>query len=392
MSLTEIWHQSREQLVDKHIQQIMKFAGDGKLRDGTATSEEFREFLSYVPSSVLRTYAQQCLQETFDDSGYVLQDIVNQAGKRLGFDVAYGRYRGVQSEIGNDGVWLLPDGRGIVVEVKTSDTFRVDLETVSGYRNQLADEGVLSEGTSSILIVVGREDTGGLESQIRGSRYAWDVRLISVDALMQLVDLKERVDDPRIIRQIYDILIPQEFTKLDKIVNIIFSTAEDIEWGDWEREDEDPAAPTPQRSSSRSRPSTFHDLVKVRVEDHLETFLLRRTRTIYSTPDETSVVAAVLVSKYHEGSGPQFWYSFHPHQKQFLAEGDTGYLALGCGDPDMIILLPLADLNPWLDEVTTSERNGRLIWHLRVQQFDEGVYLVTKRDSENIDLSAYLLP
>jgi len=35
-----------------------------------------------------------------------------------------------------------------------------------------------------VLIVVGRQDTGELEAQIRGSRHAWDIRLISAEALL----------------------------------------------------------------------------------------------------------------------------------------------------------------------------------------------------------------
>jgi len=77
--------------------------------------------------------------------------------------------------------------------------------------------GQIDEECSSILIVVGREDTGDLEAQIRGSRYAWDVRFISVDALLRLMFLKEEVDDPATIQRIGNVLIPREFTRLDEI-------------------------------------------------------------------------------------------------------------------------------------------------------------------------------
>jgi hypothetical protein len=38
---------------------------------------------------------------------------------------------------------------------------------------------------------VGRQDTGDLEAQVRGSKHAWTVRIISADALANLVALKE---------------------------------------------------------------------------------------------------------------------------------------------------------------------------------------------------------
>jgi hypothetical protein len=94
MSLTDIWKKSREQLDGKQVHQIIAFAGEGKLRDGGVTCSEFREFLSHVSSSVLCKYVEDCLGTTFTDSGLALQDIVNQVGKRLGFQVEDGRYQG----------------------------------------------------------------------------------------------------------------------------------------------------------------------------------------------------------------------------------------------------------------------------------------------------------
>jgi hypothetical protein len=73
-----------------------------------------------------------------------------------------------------------------VAEVKTTDTYRIALDSIAGYRQKLLAAKTFSE-PSSILILVGRQDTGELEAQIRGSRHAWDIRLISVDALLKLV-------------------------------------------------------------------------------------------------------------------------------------------------------------------------------------------------------------
>jgi hypothetical protein len=83
---------------------------DGKLRDGNETSAEFRQFLSHIPSDLLWTYAGQCLTSSFHDSGLALQDIVNQAGRRLGFKVEDGRYRGTAGEVGFDGIWGTAEG------------------------------------------------------------------------------------------------------------------------------------------------------------------------------------------------------------------------------------------------------------------------------------------
>jgi len=105
--------------------------------------------------------------------------------------MAGGRYRGATNANGFDGLWTTDDGDAILVEVKTTDAYRVSLETTAGYRRKLIRGGEIAEDKSSILYIVGRDDTGDLEAQVRGSRHAWDVRLISVGALLRLLRIKE---------------------------------------------------------------------------------------------------------------------------------------------------------------------------------------------------------
>jgi len=51
-----------------------------------------------------------------------LQDLVNFIGHFLGFEVNFGRYRGVAGEMGFDGYWKSPTVFHVVVEVKTRTT------------------------------------------------------------------------------------------------------------------------------------------------------------------------------------------------------------------------------------------------------------------------------
>jgi hypothetical protein len=253
---------------------IIAFAGDGKLRDGNAASNELRQYLSIVPSSLLRQYASDCLEGSFTDSGLALQEIVNQIGCRLGFAVEHGRYRGTQGAIGFDGIWSLPDERSIIVEVKTTDAYRIDLDTIAGYRGALKMASKVKEELSSMLIIVGRQDTGDLEAQIRGSRHAWDIRLISVDGLLRLMTLKEEVEDPGTLQKIHNILFPMEFTKLDEIVNLVFSTAEDLK-----QEERQETAEEDGEESSEDKKSvlvSFHDACSQKIEQVLKTSLAAR--------------------------------------------------------------------------------------------------------------------
>src|SRR5215216_5566310 len=229
MALTDLWLAAREQLADKLVKQIISFAGTGQLRDGGDASTEFRDYLARVPSTFLARYADECLKEPFDNSGFALQDIINQVGRRLGFAVAHGRYRGTSAHIGFDGLWRFPNGHAVIVEVKTTDAYRIDLNSIAGYRRALISQGECLEEQSSILIVVGRQDTGDLEAQIRGSRHAWDIRLISVDSLLNLVRIKESTDSQETNAKIRRLLTPVEYTRLDQLVDVVFTTTQDVE-------------------------------------------------------------------------------------------------------------------------------------------------------------------
>ena len=386
MSILDLWEQSKEQVKNKHVQQVIAFSGDGQLKDGSDTSDEFRAFLSAIPSDLLQKYADQCMKNSFTDSGLALQDIINQVGNRLGFEVSYGRYRGAQKHIGYDGLWKFPDDHHLVVEVKTTDAYRINLNTVVGYRKSLIKKDLVSENESSILIVVGRKDTGDLEAQIRGSRFAWDIRLISVDALIRLMFLKQEVEDPKIVKRIYDILIPREFTKLDEIVEILFSTAEDVKDAEPDEEEpsDDPKVP-------KFHPVSFHDACVTKIEAHLERSLVKNTRSTYSTSDKTIAVVC-SVSKEHIRSGvPSYWFAFHPHQKEFLENSEKSYVAFGCGSSQIIPLIPGAKFIQLLDGLNITQKEDRFYWHVHISYDNKNLLLRRKQGAEPINFTEYLL-
>ena len=188
------------------------------------------KFQTEIPYQLLIQFANNCLSDSFTDSGLALQDIINQIGKRLNFDVENGLYRGNQNDIGFDGIWTSKEGYSIVLEVKTTDAYRMNLDdTVAKYRTKLIEQQKISKTESSILIVVGREDTGGLEAQIKGSKHAWDIRLISTDSLIKLLTLKVTLADTKTIQQITELLKPKEYTRIDQLIELIFMTSKDVQ-------------------------------------------------------------------------------------------------------------------------------------------------------------------
>lgn len=176
MPLLPLWLSNPEAVLDLSIEQIVTTAGDGTLKDRSECSTELREFLTQVSREKLARYIDHCLSHSFGRSGLVLQDLVNELGRRLEYHVVNGRYQGTVNAIGYDGIWSAPDGHKLIVEVKTTDAYRISLDTLAEYRRGLISANEVDE-KSSILIVVGCGDTGEVEAQVRGSRHAWDIVL-----------------------------------------------------------------------------------------------------------------------------------------------------------------------------------------------------------------------
>jgi hypothetical protein len=402
MSLIELWKSSPEQFENKLVQQIIGFAGDGILRNQSTASTEFREFLSVISPELLGDFAQSCLEKSFTNSGYALQDIINEVGRRLGFGVEDGLYQGNRSDIGFDGLWSLPSNHHVIVEVKTTDAYRIDTATVAEYRRRLIADDRVGEENSSILFVVGREDTGDLEAQIRGSRHAWDIRLISIDSLLRLMLLKENVDDPQIIQQVCDILIPKEFTRLDHIIDIVFLTAEEAKQ---ESEDIDVPPTTDSRVEAERKPFTrseasvkFNEACVKRFGEIHNVSLSKKTRTMYKGHDDRVRIVSLVSRDYEKreespnSSKGSFWYGLRDYQKQFIEEVEKGYLVLGCGSADEMLVIPSTTVDPWLERLNTSAKStGTIHWHLHVFRVGEQYYLEPKQGFERIDITDFML-
>jgi hypothetical protein len=396
MRLLDLW-QSDPSIENKRLEQIIAFAGDGRFSENNDTSREFREYLGRVGPEKLKSYCAECLSgEKFPAATFALQDVINEIGRRLGFVVRPGRYRGVTGEIGYDGLWSLQRGHVLVVEVKTSDAYRVSLDTVAGYRRRLIENESIPKDDSSCLIIVGRQDTGGLEAEVRGSRHAWEMRLISIDALLKLLDLRQRLDDPRVVRKVGEILVPHEFTRVDDIVDLVFETAEDT------------LAEQPVTVSGRAAvedveeeedesPSSKLDLIGIsgqsaaRISAKLAIPLIQRSRATFSSVDDS----LRLVSAYSRiyGAAPEggFWFAFHPYQKEYLENATQAFIGLACGDAATVLMIPLEDFSRWLPGMHETITTDRRYWHIRIKRSGGRFTLLRRKGQERIDLTNYLI-
>lgn len=394
MPLLNFWKNSKDDVLKLTIEQVVASAGNGILRDQSDCSAEFREFLSKVPSENLFTYASHCLDRGFTKSGLVLQDIVNEFGRRLEFGVENGRYQGTKNAVGFDGIWRTDEEPDLVIEVKTTDAFTVDLETHARYKEKLLADGSLSRNAST-LIVVGREDTGALEAQIRGSRYAWEMRLISVDRLIKLVQINEKSDDPNTLKQIRQLLQPFEYTKIDKIIDVIFTTAVDVETQQ-EIGQEIPPDTEDYAIAAHTQVRTDYDLLNAKRQAAIDAFaalkgqeLLRRSRTLFWSADKELRVCCA-VSKKYEGDYQPYWYAFHPKWDAFLAEAGESYFVLVCMDRSDAFAVPYSWLVVNKQNLNKTETGDRSYWHIALTTLTDGKLAInTSKIGEKTPLEPY---
>ena len=380
------------------IEQIVKIADNGKLTDGSDCSRELRTFLSQVVSEKLEEYADYCLNNKFDRNGCVLQDLVNELGRRLDYEVTNRPYQGKRGVVGNDGLWLSQEGHEILVEVKTTTDFRIELDKIAKYREDLqkiADASKNKPETSSMLLVVGRGETTEIEAQIRGSRHAWDMRLISVDALVRLVRLKESTEEATTSAKIRGVLIPMEYTRLDSLIDVMFATAKDVE-----SVIESEAPPVPEDSEGSSNwEFTDPAILEAKRQEVLTTFgkerhtkFVKKSRALYWNSDRT-VRVVCTVSKRHQRGVSRYWYAYHPKWDQFLEEAKESFFLLACMDLNIAFAIPVRIIRDRLSELNTTPNNGKPYYHIKIIEATGGKYALQMPKSGNhLDLKKYGFP
>lgn len=389
MPLIEIWNATKDSVLKMNLEAIIRIAGDdGQLRDGNSTSIEFRQFLTEVESEKLAEYATYCLESGFQGSGQVLQDVINEIGRRLGFKAENGRYQGVRNEIGYDGIWR-NEKESLLIEVKTTDAYTIKLDVVAKYRDRLVEAERVPKDTP-ILLVIGRNDTESLEAQVRGSKHAWSMRIIGIDALLKLMEVNLSSLGNEVTEKIHTILRPFEYTRIDKIVDVVFTATEDKN----QEIDEDEVRAEQEIEEIESNKNSTKNIEIKRIEGinrlsaHLKTSLIKRKRTFYSD-NENEVHASIAVSKKYEKNKPGYWYGYHTRQSNYLQKAKKGYMVYGMLDNEIYYAIPYEILEKLKEKLdSTNNEKKDTYWHIRFAVQTNGIFLKLNDGSE-IKLSEF---
>jgi hypothetical protein len=398
LTLVQLWQENREGIKSKSLAQILGFAGEGRLSDGNMCSKELRELLSVLDLDVVSGYAHQALianDKEFPNRSLALQDIVNEVGKRLGFTVIPGLYRGRHGESGHDGLWIDADDKhAVIIETKSSTNYPIPLGNFTRYKKELQkSQSIPSENYSSLIVIGDNEDTEDLEAQIRGSPHAWDTRVISLKALFTLAYLKSQVtDDPDSAKLIRDVLIPKQYTKLDPLVDIVSFIAGDVSSGVEEPDqsmEEHAERPYVSKLNTIALRNTAKEILTKRSEHSLKEI----SRSLFESEDGSLGICYAQSRPYPKTSYVQYWFALHDRQISFLKKHPQHYLAYHCVDTGLVFI-PWQDFEKHVDslgETIASEQHDHW-YHVVLQVAGGKVQLRPSSPHEPIDVTRWLLP
>jgi hypothetical protein len=256
---------------------------------------------------------------------------------------------------------------------------------------------------------VGREDTGELEAQVRGSRHAWDIRLISADALVKLTQLKENTEGTETGRKIRSLLTPMEYTRLDQMIDVMFTTAKDVEQttvtADVEESEDEaeagamPLAATLPKAEKGTWQFTDSGLLQEKRTEIVAalgkqtgTTFIKKSRALAWDAGHTKRLVSTISKRYLGSPTVSYWFAYHPQWHTFLLEGKEAHLVLGCMDLSFAFALPVALMTSILDGLNTTEKDGESYYHLKIGELKPGHYsLSLPKRSASLSLDQYQL-
>jgi virulence-associated protein VagC len=203
--------------------------------------------------------------------------------------------------------------------------------------------------------------------------------LISADALAKLVELKEDAERQETAQRIRSILVPMEYTRLDGMIDVLFTTAKGTAeaaketLGPVEFAPNGPTAP-PMPQPHKAWQFTDADVLRALRERiigavngiHGSKFL-RKSGALYWTADHDSRLACTLSKQYEQkgASGHSYWYGYHETWDEFLEAGTIPLVVLGCVGASFAFAIPRTVFHSVLPFMDITERPTGKYWHVR---------------------------
>ena len=102
----------------------------------------------------------------------------------------------------------------------------------------------------------------------------------------------------------------------------------------------------------------------------------------------TGLRGVCTVSKRYGKERPPYWYGYTPRWRNFLAEGKTGFLVLGCMDRNVAYAVPYGEIEKILKNL--HETSGRH-WHIVLEETEQGEIVLVPRTGPKLSVSKFAL-
>jgi hypothetical protein len=178
-----------------------------------------------------------------------------------------------------------------------------------------------------------------------------------------------------------------EFTRLDDLVDVMFTTVTDVETGIVEAAIEsielgDSNSPTAIPGSS-GWDFTDIDVLDAKRNDIVDALsrkigakLIKKSRALYWDATHENRVACSISKRYTRGAY-SYWYAYHPKWDEFLGEAKISYFVLGCMDLPHAFAIPLDVMRRHLNTLNTTTTNkDKTYWHVHLIDTNDGIGLV----------------
>jgi hypothetical protein len=194
---------------------------------------------------------------------------------------------------------------------------------------------------------------------------------------MKLVRLKENSEGTETASKIRSILVPMEFTRLDEMVDVMFTTAADIEAASDEiatdEEAEEPQIELSKKAElKREWQFTDSNLLQGHrskiisaVENKIGAKLINKSRALYWDAAHHVRVACTISKHYTRHKSYSYWYAYHPQWDEFLKEGSNSFFVLGGMDIAGAFVIPWKIIHeelPNLNTTVIAAPTGTFIW------------------------------
>ena len=149
-------------------------------------------------------------------------------------------------------------------------------------------------------------------------------------------------------------------------------------------------------ASSTSTSVAFHQEVVDHVGQYLRlSFVKHEAGQLTRVTADGNTRLIVAASKRYERSGTVlYWFAFHPSQRTFLEGAPNAYIAFGCGSAEKIVLFPLADFLPYVENMGATKKEDRFYNHVQIQEGGRGTLLLAQPTlgvGTKTDISVYHL-